>query len=110
MARRVHCSKTAASNFRAIEVLCETRSNGENCMIGGDFLKAGHTPTLFAAFFYFDMSFMVWVLLGPLGVQASKTLGLVPAQTGFMVAVPLLSGALLRVVNGVLVDRVGPKT
>jgi len=79
-------------------------------MIGGDFLKAGHTPTLFAAFFYFDMSFMVWVLLGPLGVQASKTLGLVPAQTGFMVAVPLLSGALLRVVNGVLVDRIGPKT
>ena len=37
-------------------------------MIDRAFLKAGHAPTLFAAFFYFDMSFMVWVLLGPLGV------------------------------------------
>src|SRR5271156_4666604 len=103
MARRVHCSKTAASNFRAIEVLCETRSNGENCMIGGDFLKGGHTPTLFSAFFYFDMSFMVWVLLGPLGVAIAKDLHLGPAQKGLMVAVPLLSGAFLRLVTGVLV-------
>jgi nitrate/nitrite transporter NarK len=27
-------------------------------------LKAGYAPTLLAAFFYFDMSFMVWVILG----------------------------------------------
>jgi hypothetical protein len=27
-------------------------------------LKAGHAPTLLAAFFYFDISFMVWVILG----------------------------------------------
>ncbi|WP_119679330.1 nitrate/nitrite transporter [Indioceanicola profundi] len=73
------------------------------------FWKAGHTPTLFAAFLYFDMSFMVWVLLGPLGVQVSDALGLSPAQKGFMVAVPVLSGALLRVGMGVLVDRIGPK-
>ena len=33
------------------------------------FLKAGHPPTLFAAFLYFDISFMVWVMLGPLAVQ-----------------------------------------
>ena len=32
------------------------------------FLKAGHLPTLVAAFLYFDISFMVWVLLGPLAV------------------------------------------
>jgi nitrite reductase (NADH) large subunit len=31
-----------------------------------DFLKAGHSPTLFCAFLYFDVSFMVWVLLGAL--------------------------------------------
>ena len=36
------------------------------------FLKAGHLPTLFAAFLYFDLSFMVWVLLGPLGVAVSQ--------------------------------------
>jgi NNP family nitrate/nitrite transporter-like MFS transporter len=78
-------------------------------MIARDFLKAGHAPTLFSAFFYFDMSFMVWVLLGALGVQIAATLGLDPAQKGFMVALPVLAGALLRVVNGVLVDRIGPK-
>ena len=31
-----------------------------------NFLKSGHLPTLIAAFLYFDVSFMVWVLLGPL--------------------------------------------
>jgi NNP family nitrate/nitrite transporter-like MFS transporter len=78
-------------------------------MISRDFLKAGHTPTLFAAFLYFDISFMVWVLLGPLGVAIAKDFGLDPAQKGLMVAIPVLAGALLRLVNGVLVDRIGPK-
>jgi len=73
------------------------------------FWKAGHRPTLFAAFFYFDLSFMVWVLLGPLGVAIAADLGLTPAQKGLMVATPTLAGALLRVVNGILVDRLRPK-
>lgn len=73
------------------------------------FWKAGHTPTLLAAFFYFDLSFMVWVLLGPLAVQISKDLALTPAQKGLMVATPLLAGALLRIVMGVLVDHLKPK-
>jgi MFS transporter, NNP family, nitrate/nitrite transporter len=59
------------------------------------FLSAGHLPPLFASFLYFDMSFMVSVLLRPLGVQIAKELDLSPAQKGFMVAVPVLSGALL---------------
>ncbi|MDP3747290.1 MAG: nitrate/nitrite transporter [Phenylobacterium sp.] len=78
-------------------------------MIGKDFLKAGHTPTLASAFFYFDMSFMVWVLLGSLGVQIAKDLDLNAAEKGLMVALPVLAGAVLRIVNGVLVDRIGPK-
>jgi MFS transporter, NNP family, nitrate/nitrite transporter len=78
-------------------------------LIKRGFLKAGHFPTLLAAFFYFDMSFMVWVLLGALAVQMSADLGLNPAQKGFMVALPVLAGALLRVVFGVLVDRLRPK-
>ena len=78
-------------------------------MIDRAFLRAGHAPTLFAAFFYFDISFMVWVLLGPLGVQIAAELHLNAAQKGLMVAVPILAGALLRVVNGILVDRIGPK-
>jgi NNP family nitrate/nitrite transporter-like MFS transporter len=78
-------------------------------MLNRSFLKAGHTPTLFAAFLYFDVSFMVWVLLGPLGVAIAKQFHLDPGQKGLMVAIPVLSGALLRLVAGVLVDRIGPK-
>ena len=73
------------------------------------FWKEGHRPTLIAAFLYFDAAFMVWVLLGPLGPDIAKDLGLNAAQKGLMVAVPVLAGALLRMVNGLLVDRVGPK-
>ena len=73
------------------------------------FLRAGHAPTLFAAFLYFDFAFMVWVLLGPLGVQIAADLGLTDAQKGLMVAVPVLAGALLRLVMGVLVDHLRPK-
>jgi NNP family nitrate/nitrite transporter-like MFS transporter len=78
-------------------------------VINREFLKAGHLPTLLSAFFYFDMSFMVWVLLGALAVQISADLHLDAAQKGFMVALPVLAGALLRVVFGVLVDRLRPR-
>lgn len=73
------------------------------------FLKAGHTPTLLTAFLYFDLSFMVWVLLGPLGVQIASDLHLNAGQKGLMVATPVLAGALLRLVMGVLVDHLQPK-
>src|SRR5919202_5192131 len=78
-------------------------------MLNRDFLRAGHPPTLFAAFLYFDVSFMVWVMLGPLAVQIARDLQLDAGQRGLMVAVPVLAGALLRMVNGVAVDRIGPK-
>jgi MFS transporter, NNP family, nitrate/nitrite transporter len=74
------------------------------------FWQSGHRPTLIASFLYFDLAFMVWVLLGPLAPIISKELGLTPAQKGLMVAVPTLAGAILRLVNGLLVDRIGPKT
>ena len=73
------------------------------------FWASGHWPTLVAAFLYFDLAFMVWVILGPLAPAISEDLGLTPAQKGLMVAVPTLAGAVLRVVNGLLVDRIGPK-
>lgn len=74
-------------------------------MAAKSFLKAGHAPTLFASFLYFDVSFMTWVLLGPFGVAIAAQLHLSPAQKGLMVAVPVLAGAALRVVLGLLVDR-----
>ncbi|MEE9331603.1 MAG: nitrate/nitrite transporter [Methylophilaceae bacterium] len=74
-----------------------------------NFWSVGHKPTLFSAFIYFDISFMVWVLLGILAVQISGDLSLTSAQKGLMVATPVLSGALLRIVMGVLVDQIKPK-
>ncbi|MBU6399016.1 MAG: MFS transporter [Verrucomicrobia bacterium] len=69
----------------------------------------GHWPTLVAAFLYFDFSFMVWTLLGPLGVQIGEALQLSTEQKGLMVAVPILAGAILRIVLGLAVDRIGAK-
>ncbi|WP_300454650.1 nitrate/nitrite transporter [Accumulibacter sp.] len=73
------------------------------------FWKAGHRPTLLAAFLYFDLAFMVWVMLGPLGVQIAKDLDLTHAQKGMMVATPVLAGAVLRLFMGILVDHLRPK-
>ena len=78
-------------------------------IVNKSFWKAGHRPTLLAAFLYFDLSFMVWVMLGPLGVQIANDLGLNAAQKGLMVATPVLAGALLRLVMGVMVDHLKPK-
>jgi NNP family nitrate/nitrite transporter-like MFS transporter len=73
------------------------------------FWQSGHNPTLLAAFLYFDVSFMVWVMLGPLAPIIAGELGLDPAEKGLMVAVPTLAGAVLRIVNGLLGDRIGQK-
>jgi MFS transporter, NNP family, nitrate/nitrite transporter len=74
-----------------------------------DLKTSGHWPTLLTAFLYFDVSFMVWTILGALGAQIGATLGLSPQQKGLMVAVPYLSGAFIRILLGMLVDRIGAK-
>ena len=71
--------------------------------------NSGHWPTLLTAFLYFDFSFMVWTVLGPLGAQIGESLHLNAQEKGFMVAVPILSGAVLRIALGLLVDRIGAK-
>jgi len=71
--------------------------------------NTGHWPTLLSAFLYFDFSFMVWTVLGPLGAQIGETLNLSPGQKGLMVALPILAGAVLRILLGLLADRVRAK-
>jgi MFS transporter, NNP family, nitrate/nitrite transporter len=73
------------------------------------FWQAGHAPTLLSAFLYFDLSFMVWYLLGPMQVQIAEALQLDTQQRALMVAVPILCGAVLRLVLGILADRIGAK-
>lgn len=73
------------------------------------FLQSGHKGSLFSGFLYFDMSFMIWVLLGPLAVIIAKDFQLDAAQKANLVALPALGGSVLRLVLGYLTDRIGPK-
>lgn len=72
-----------------------------------EFARSGDPRTLLSAFLYFDISFMVWVLLGPLGPYVSEDLGLTAGQKGLVAAIPLLGGSLFRLVLGPAADRFG---
>jgi NNP family nitrate/nitrite transporter-like MFS transporter len=74
-----------------------------------EFRRIGHWPSLLCAFLYFDISFMVWMLVGAMATVIAKEFGLSHAQKGLLVAVPPLGGALLRLVLGVLTDRFGAR-
>jgi NNP family nitrate/nitrite transporter-like MFS transporter len=74
-----------------------------------EFRQAGHWPTLVAAFLYFDVSFMAWVVLGPLSLYLSQELGLSIEEKFGIVAIPILAGAVFRIPMGMLADHIGPK-
>lgn len=71
------------------------------------FLKSGHTPTLVSAFLYFDISFMVWVLFGPMTPFIAEQMSISATQKGLLTAVPLLGGSFFRPILGLLADRIG---
>ncbi len=73
------------------------------------FMKSGHPPTLFAAFLYFDFSFAIWVLNGVMAPFISEGFHLTPIQTGTMISIPILAGALMRFPLGVLSQYIGRK-
>ncbi|NMO95848.1 nitrate/nitrite transporter [Paenibacillus lemnae] len=73
------------------------------------FWQSGHKPTLFGSFLYFDISFMIWGLLGPLAVVIAGDYPMDPVQKANLVALPILGGSILRLVLGYLADRIGPK-
>lgn len=74
-----------------------------------NFGKSGHIPTLLGAFFYFDVSFMIWVLIGAVGVFIAKDFNLSATSKGLVVAIPILGGSLLRLPMGILADHIGSK-
>src|ERR1700740_314721 len=63
-------------------------------------LKSGNWRALLACFLYFDTGFTVWVMLGPLAPFIGKNIAMSPAEQGFLVAVPVLAAAILRVTLG----------
>ncbi|UCM99649.1 MFS transporter [Sulfurimonas sp. SWIR-19] len=74
----------------------------------------GDAKTLFAAFLYFDFSFMVWTMLGPLATEISESLAMhgfimSASQKATLLSIPILAGALLRIVLGFGVDKFGAK-
>ena len=74
----------------------------------------GHAPTLFAAFIYFDMSFMIWMILGPISSEIVDSFALAgfvmtAGQKATLLSLPILSGALLRILLGFGVDKLGAK-
>ncbi len=73
------------------------------------FKESGHWPTLLTSFLYFDVSFMVWTILGALGALIAPDLRLNAQEKFLMVSTPILSGAFLRIVLSLLVDRIGTK-
>ena len=72
-------------------------------------LKDGHWPSLLGGWLHFEVSFMVWLLIGALGVAIAQDFALTATQKGFLVGVPLLGGALLRIVVGPFADLYGAK-
>ena len=61
-----------------------------------DLKNSGHAPSLFSAFLHFDISFMVWVILG--------------AIAPFITTDALLTGANLRVTPSALISKATPYT
>jgi NNP family nitrate/nitrite transporter-like MFS transporter len=87
-----------------------------------EFRKAGHFPSLLCAFLYFDISFMIWVMLGPLAITIMKDFNPQLAgeandayntraapYIGLMVGLPILGGSILRLILGPMTDRFGGK-
>ncbi|MBK6998814.1 MAG: NarK/NasA family nitrate transporter [Rhodoferax sp.] len=75
-----------------------------------DFLKSGHTPTLFAAFFYLMFSFVIWVMNGAMAPFISEQFHLSAAQKGMLLSIPIVAGAIMRFPLGLLAQYVGRKT
>lgn len=61
-----------------------------------DLKKSGHAPSLLSAFLHFDISFMVWVILG--------------ALMPFIMTDPALTGQNLRVTPGPAITKAGQYT
>ena len=72
-------------------------------------MKAGHPPTLFASFLYFDFCFAIWVLNGAMAPFIKESFHLTSQQAAFMISLPTLAGAFMRFPLGVLSQYIGRK-
>lgn len=55
----------------------------------------------------FAVNFAVWTMFSIIGIRIKEELGLSEAQFGLMVALPILTGSLVRLPLGLITDRFG---
>jgi MFS transporter, NNP family, nitrate/nitrite transporter len=73
-------------------------------------LRSGHWPSLAGAWLHLTVSFMVWLLIGAMSLSLAHDLELSDQQVAWLVALPLLGGAGLRVLAGWSADWVGARS
>ncbi len=74
-----------------------------------DFMKSGHLGTLLTALLYFDFCFAIWVLNGAMAPFIAQSFGLTDSQKGFLIALPVMAGALMRFPMGLVSQYIGRK-
>ena len=72
-------------------------------------LRSGHWPSLTGAWLHLTVSFMVWLLIGALSISLARELQLSDQQVAWLVALPLLGGAGMRMLAGWSADWVGAR-
>lgn len=73
-------------------------------------LRSGHWPSLVGAWLHLTVSFMVWLLAGAMSLSLAQALQLSEQELAWLVSLPLLGGALLRMVAGWSADRLGARS
>jgi MFS transporter, NNP family, nitrate/nitrite transporter len=71
--------------------------------------RSGQLRALVLATLAFFTCFYVWALFGPLSPAVQADLRLSEVQVGWLVAVPVILGSVMRVPMGVLTDRYGAR-
>ena len=69
--------------------------------------KGEQRQALWASTLAFTVCFAVWTIFSILGVQIKKDLGLNDTQFGLLIATPILTGSLVRLVLGIWTDQYG---
>ena len=72
-------------------------------------LKSGHWPSLVGAWLHLTVSFMVWLLVGAMSLPLMAALQLSETEIAWLVSLPLLGGAVLRIVAGWSADWLGAR-
>ena len=62
---------------------------------------------LFSSTLSFTVCFMIWMMLAVVGIKVQEEMGFNQTQYGILIALPVLSGALVRVPLGILTDKFG---